>query len=178
LSPNIRIDDDVYGFLQKRAQPFVDSPNAVLRRLLSLDGAAEPRTQGPITLTAPAQADRKRRESVTKSSARRRTRRRSVRVSPGVLLPEGEYVIPLLASLAELGGTAPAREVIKAVGEKLSGTLTVADRESLASGAVRWENRVQFVRLRLVNEGLLERVSPRGTWTLSQEGQARLGERT
>ncbi len=34
MMPTIRIDDDVWEFLQKQARPFVDSPNDVLRRLL------------------------------------------------------------------------------------------------------------------------------------------------
>ena len=36
----IDVDDQVYGALKKMAEPFVDSPNTVLRRLLDLDGAA------------------------------------------------------------------------------------------------------------------------------------------
>jgi hypothetical protein len=34
--PVIRIDDEVWKYLQQRARPFVDSPNDVLRRLLGL----------------------------------------------------------------------------------------------------------------------------------------------
>lgn len=36
----IDVDDQVYGALKEMAEPFVDSPNTVLRRLLGLDGAA------------------------------------------------------------------------------------------------------------------------------------------
>ncbi len=36
--PTIRIDDEVWRELQKHAQPLVDSPNDVLRRLLNLNG--------------------------------------------------------------------------------------------------------------------------------------------
>jgi 5-methylcytosine-specific restriction protein A len=39
--PQIRIDDEVYRALQKQAEPFRDTPNDVLRRLLGLnDGSA------------------------------------------------------------------------------------------------------------------------------------------
>jgi negative regulator of replication initiation len=34
---SIRIDEDVFTFLQNRARPFEDSPNDVLRRVLKLD---------------------------------------------------------------------------------------------------------------------------------------------
>lgn len=35
--PTIRIDSDVWGLLKTHAEPFEDTPNRVLRRLLSLD---------------------------------------------------------------------------------------------------------------------------------------------
>ena len=35
--PTIRVDDEVFRALQRRGQPFVDTPNSVLRRLLRLD---------------------------------------------------------------------------------------------------------------------------------------------
>lgn len=38
MSPTIRVDDEVYAFLQSRAEAFVDTPNRVLRRLLGLSG--------------------------------------------------------------------------------------------------------------------------------------------
>lgn len=38
MAPTIRVDDDVFSALQKRAKPFVDTPNSVLRRLLGLNG--------------------------------------------------------------------------------------------------------------------------------------------
>ena len=38
MSPTIRIDDDVFDALKKHAEPFVDTPNTVLRRILGLGG--------------------------------------------------------------------------------------------------------------------------------------------
>ena len=35
--PTIRIDDEVYAWLQKSACPFEDTPNSVLRRIAKLD---------------------------------------------------------------------------------------------------------------------------------------------
>lgn len=37
----IRIDDEVWAALQKRARAFDDTPNSVLRRILKLEGAQE-----------------------------------------------------------------------------------------------------------------------------------------
>lgn len=33
--PTIEIDDDLYGFLQRNAEVFVDNPNSTLKRLLN-----------------------------------------------------------------------------------------------------------------------------------------------
>jgi len=44
--PTIRIDDDVWAYLQGKAKAFVDTPNDVLRRELGLDRPAEPILSG------------------------------------------------------------------------------------------------------------------------------------
>jgi hypothetical protein len=64
--------------------------------------------------------------------------------------------------------------VIEDVGAALSGRLTEADRKVLASGMIRWKNRVQFVRLRLVQAGLVVEGSPRGIWEITPEGRDRI----
>jgi hypothetical protein len=44
MSPVIRIDDEVYAALKQRAEPFEDTPNSVLRRLVLNDHVpAKPR---------------------------------------------------------------------------------------------------------------------------------------
>jgi 5-methylcytosine-specific restriction protein A len=37
MAPTIRIDDEVYAWLQEHARPFEDTPNSVLRRVACLD---------------------------------------------------------------------------------------------------------------------------------------------
>jgi len=37
MAPTIRIDDEVYAWLQEHARPFEDTPNSVLRRMAGLD---------------------------------------------------------------------------------------------------------------------------------------------
>jgi Mrr restriction endonuclease-like protein/SeqA-like protein len=160
LAPTIEIDDETFEFLKQNAEPLVDSPSSVLRRLLGLGPMSElDRTQAPER-RAP-------RPAIRKSS------RRSRRARSGSILPEGEYELPILQVLERHGGRAPSREVVADVGEMVEPRLTDVDREPLSSGGLRWENRVHFTRLRLVEQGLLKSGSPRGLWEISEAGAAR-----
>lgn len=149
--PSIEVDIDVWTALQKEAEPFVDDPNAVLRRILGLDD------RGP----------EKRRTSRHTGKASSRVERAPL----GSLLPETEYELPILQELAARGGSAPAREITEAVGKRLADRLTDLDRQRLNSGDVRWENRVHFTRLTLRQRELLKADSLRGTWELTEKGR-------
>ena len=177
--PSIRIDQEVYSALQKQAEPFIDSPNSVLRRILGLEpGGVPPEGEAPVTPgVSKSGADRSRaRQRPGTSSRRARRKKGRTRVAAGSILAEDQYVEPLLNVLVDRGGSAPAREVIDEVGTRLNGRLTTLDRELLASGSIRWQNRAQFVRLRLVEEGLLKKGSSRGVWEITEEGRRRLKE--
>ncbi|MFI7491510.1 hypothetical protein ACIBXA_24335 [Micromonospora echinaurantiaca] len=52
--PTIRIDDEVYELLQRKAKPFVDTPNSVLRRELGLPDDA-PQVRSDRTGRAPGE---------------------------------------------------------------------------------------------------------------------------
>lgn len=150
MCPSIDTDDEVFEVIKKHAEPFVDTPNTVLRRLLGIDRVT----------ARPKPAARKANQPV--------------RAVPGTLLPESEYEIPILRYLEERGGRAPSREVVEAVGEALGDKLTELDKRPLKSGDIRWENRAAFVRLRLVERGELAKKSPRGTWEISEKGRERV----
>ena len=144
----IEVDEDVFQLLGEHARPFTDSPNTVLRRLLGLDhGEAQP----PMRRAAP-----------------------STRATPGSILPESEYEIPILEQLVARRGRGHATEITNAVGEQLADRLTELDKLPLDSGEVRWRNRVQFTRLRLKERGLLASDSPRGIWEITPAGVAYL----
>jgi hypothetical protein len=186
--PNIRIDRDVYEALQKGAEPFVDTPNTVLRRLLGLDPAAK---DGAVEHSASKTRDghgrTKSRAAATSSSepaasGRPNTRKRAPgrtrgrRAPSHEILPESDYIGPLLQVLAEKGGSAHASEVVEEVGTRLGARLTSLDKERLPSGGIRWQNRMQFARLRLAEEGLIERNTRRGVWALTDAGMAKASE--
>jgi hypothetical protein len=74
----------------------------------------------------------------------------------------------------ESGGHGPTRAVIELVGKKLEGQLHPMDWEQLPTGGIRWQNRVQFARLKLVEQGLLAKDSPRGIWSITDKGKTSL----
>lgn len=93
------------------------------------------------------------------------------RAPKGSRLHEREYRFPLLEVLAERGGSATLREATDAMEEKLRDSLAPIDWERNPSGrGIRWRNRVQWVRARLVRDGLLKPDSPRGVWELTDAG--------
>jgi Mrr N-terminal domain len=174
MSPTIRIDNDVLDKLKEHAEPFVDTPNSVLRRILGLAPGVESRE---IEDGAPAAQPARRSRIATRPGSSRPRRRRSsaLRAKPGTTLSDAEYAVPILEILRDNGGRAPTREVIDALGERLDTRLSEADRELLSSGEIRWRNRAQFARLNLIEQGDMVRGSPRGVWEISQQGLERVG---
>ena len=180
------IDEDVFSELQRRAEPLVDDLNSVLRRILGLtshdpgdseaarstppSGLTSSTPSGPNVIPTSASKGTRR----PRPSAPRKSAAKTKRAPRGSLLPQHEYEGPLLQSLMELGGRAPTSEVVERTGTHLGDKLTPADREVLVSGEVRWKNRVQFVRLGLIKQGLIAKDSPRGMWAITDAGQDRV----
>lgn len=106
---------------------------------------------------------------------RGRKRRAPTRSTPrpprGELIPEKDFVLPILRVLREAGGSAPVREVIAGLESIVGPRLTRFDRGLLKGGEVRWVNRAQWVRSYMVRGGLLSANSPRGVWEITPEGE-------
>lgn len=168
MSPSVELDEDIYEYLKSQAEPFTDTPNTVLRRLLRLDGTSE-----GVGKRAGSDGTAPRREPAARVKKRGSTRKsgQRTRAPSGTLLPEQRYELPLLHALIEAGGEAPYREVVEFVGRALSDELMPADHQTLASGGIRWHSRLQFVRLRLVERGEMDREAPRGIWRITEAGR-------
>ena len=180
MDRTIVVDERVYEHLKDQAEPFADTPNSVLRRLLGLGPSQEDETETESASGNVGVEPGTRRSGQLKPLRRQRSGARATRTRApaGSLLPEEEYHVPILRVLVEAGGSAPAAEIIEMVGKELDGRLTDMDRLPLQSGGSRWRSRMQFARLRLIERGLMARNSPRGTWTISEAGRLFVAENT
>ncbi len=169
------VDDDVYAALQAQAVPLEDDVNSVLRRLLGLAPKAATRASTSARAAESSQPPAPARQRKAAAPARRPAKKRT-RVPKGSIVPEEEYELPILRALAYLGGRVPTSEVIAQVEKEMGTRLTDLDREELTSGGVRWQNRVQFVRLKLIKKGDMVEGSPRGIWEISPAGRERIAK--
>jgi hypothetical protein len=176
MTSMIEIDDDLFDLLKQHAEPFVDTPSDVLRRLLGdLSGSAQAKQATSTGSAAHAMGTPARRRST--KGQKGKTRREGVkrrRAPSDALLSEKAYELPLLDVLDTAGGRLPTREAVAAVGKRVADQLMPMDHDVMDQGQERWESRVQFTRLRLVEAGLLEKNSPRGVWEISDAGRERL----
>jgi intein/homing endonuclease len=95
----------------------------------------------------------------------------------GSKTPQFEYRIPILQVLIDLEGRGTAKEILERVYKKMKDVLNSVDLETLPSGRdFRWRNTTMWERNTMVNEGLLEKDSPRGIWEITEKGKIYLKE--
>src|SRR5215211_8580601 len=129
LPKTIVLTDQTYRALLLRIESFDDTPEDVILRLLRQNDRA-PASPAPDQLRGQEPLEEHRAEPE--------------RAAPGSILPEREYWRPILAVLAERGGSAHANDVIEAVGKRMERDLLPRDFEELRIGEIRWRNRTRF----------------------------------
>ena len=145
--PTIRLEQDVFEGLQKLAQPFVDSPSMVVRRLLE--------ERGVLSKSARAQ--------------------KGTRRAADALTPQATFEKYLLLVLAkEFSGRGHKRDVTHAIVKRMmkDGHIGAADQELVSTGETKAENTITWARNALKQRGYINRAAPRGIWELTAEGQA------
>lgn len=93
------------------------------------------------------------------------------RAVTGEITSQPEYMVPILESLIEMGGSARMSDVLNKVYEKMEKRLKPKDYETLSTGAIRWKNFAQWERNRMKNDGYLKKDSPFGIWEITVEGR-------
>ncbi len=181
--PQILLTDETWARLKGRAEPFEDTPDDVVRRLLDAtdnqdlpdgkDGYATGKVQSldtplPSVVTAGHHSNT---PSITGAPAPQK--RRHSRLGHGLKVPQGDFRNPILMVLQEMEGRGHAREVLKAVERRMSNRLSHVDYQILPSGQQkRWEKSANWERQQMVNDGLLRNDSQRGVWELTEAGWA------
>jgi hypothetical protein len=82
-----------------------------------------------------------------------------------------EFWKPLLEVLVERGGRASREEVHNAVENKMKDRFKSGDYEQNKDGTAKWSKHLDYQRLAMVHEGLLESNSPRGAWEITDSGR-------
>ncbi len=152
--PTIRIDQDVFEGLQKLAQPFVDSPGIVIRRLLEDRGVL----------------------AKTSNTAPQKT---GAGIAANSLTPQPVYEKYLLYILArEFNGQGHKRDVTHAIVKRMmkDGHINAADQELVSTGETKAENTITWARNALKQRGYINRAASRGTWELTPEGKGAAGK--
>jgi len=148
--PTVRIDDEVYEWLQRMARPFEDTPNTVLRRVAGLDSPPEKEAK--------------------------MTEVRQVRVAKGTedKTPQHAYRKPILTVLSSLGGKGSRMQVLKEVERLMADQLTAYDKSDLSSGSIRWQKSAEWEVRAMREKGYLKPVSEThsGVWALTPKGNA------
>jgi hypothetical protein len=149
--PTVRIDDEVFEALKKLAEPLVDTPNSVIRRLLEAQGTLRKKPSKPVPKAPAPQADR-------------------------TQTPQSVYEANLLQVLADppFNGRGNKKDVTLAVVERMMkrGLIPPGDLEFVATGETKAENKISWGRNLLKNRGLIRGDAPRGNWELTSEGRA------
>jgi hypothetical protein len=146
--PTIRIDDEVWKELKKRAVPLEDTPNSVLRRILKLHDD-KPERKARKTNSPPA----------------------STKVAGGT--PRHKFREPILRALADSGGSAQEGAVLKGVEKLMADQLTKADKAPVREGRdkdIHWKLAAREERRVMAKKGLVKTECPRGIWELTEEG--------
>jgi restriction system protein len=95
----------------------------------------------------------------------------------GVRTPEEAFVLPILQSLVELGGSSRVTTILDRVELKMKTALTDFDRWPLHPGTkeIRWRNTAMWCRNRMVKiTGFLKSDSRHGIWEISEKGRLAL----
>lgn len=146
--PTVDLSNQTFRALQDLAEPLVDTPEAVIRRLIE-------------------EHEQRQEDEVTGNGEGPSAHRERQRAKKGEKTPNEAFYGPIVKVLRDAGGELRAKEVVDRVGELMEEELNEVDRAELKSGEIRWRNTVRFARHDLVKSGKLASDAPFGTWQLA-----------
>ena len=165
--PRVEIAHDVYAALQRRAVPFEDDINDVLRRLLRADRSTNGNGSAHLNESAHALP------APTAVSTPTTAKRGSVmdedanesgnvvvhrRTGTGDHLPQSTFRAAVLGILKSSRDAVGVAELFRGVERQLRDRMTDSDLEVLASGLARWQCQSRNALTQLQHEGRIEQV--------------------
>lgn len=163
--------------IQRRSEPSATPTDARNRRgwwhedgwKMHCEGAAQAAIAKEFDVTGPTvgwMIDKMRKagrghEERNRSRPKRGRKKASV---PG-RIPQWAFRQPIVDVLRALGGRGPVKEVLRLLERKMD--FSEADRKKLKNGAIAWENRAQWERAQMKQDGVLKPDSERGWWELA-----------
>ncbi|MEA1924087.1 MAG: hypothetical protein U9N63_15735 [Pseudomonadota bacterium] len=159
------------NMLDKQGVPIPDALRAEKTRLAAADEISNDSSQGLILLLNGLNAILSKYSGVTnkKKSLVPITKDHIKKASTGEQTPQSELIPYLLESLKELDGEANCNEVLALMEQKLSGKLLPGDLEPDSGFKIKWRHNAHWARLKLANDGILKKNSPRGIWQFSED---------
>ena len=165
----IEVDDEVFEILQSLAEPFVDTPNSVIKKLLQAKGLVKGQgliQQAQMGLTSKPSA----RYGGGLVSGAMNVKKRA---KTGEVTSQSVYEDWLLKTLyRDCDGGALKAEVTEIVIHKMQEAkiLKEIDFERVSTGEPRASNTIAWARNALKDKGLIKSDSPRGVWELTDAG--------
>jgi hypothetical protein len=167
--PKVEIAHDVYESLQRRAVPFEDDINDVLRRLLRGDrstfarGPEQPKAPAPAPILqpvsaepAPAATDRQPTlDDDTHDEAHVIVHRRA---ATGNHLTQSTVRAAVVGILKSSANAVTVPELFQSVERQLRARMTDADLETSPSGLARWQSQTRNALTQLQHEARIERI--------------------
>jgi len=145
--PVVRISEELFREVQKYAEPLVDNFETALWKAL------------------------KKNESLINGSSLPVRQRRTKSFATAELTNPADFWIPVLNSLAEKGGKATRQEVHDNIERRMKDKLKPGDYESNRDGTLKWSKQVDYQRLAMVHDGLIQKDSPVGIWEITELGK-------
>ena len=96
------------------------------------------------------------------------------KLEKGLKTPQSAYIYPLLDTLMEFNGSAPYSVITKQVYEKMKHIFNSYDLSPVTHNKYipRWKDTLKWIKIDLVNRGILEKNTERGIWTITEYGKA------
>jgi len=155
--PTIRVEDDIFAGLKTLAEPFTDTPNSVIRRLLEEKGVL---TKLQSTVEA--------HPNQSKSDTKKPTATKNNSLTPQPIYEK--FLHYVLAT--QFHGSGEKKEVTSAVINlmKSKGFISSEDLKEVSTGETKAENTIAWGRNALKDNLIISKDFKRGIWELTREG--------